>query len=468
MPWICPSCGRRVPTAVTTCRCGTEHDPSLDVVTPDVATPHAPAASTSRGSLIPVVAGLVVTLVAVGGVFYWMNMRQAPNATPTTAATPPVVPTPAPTMPPASPTAAPAVVPATATGTPIPPPAPSNATAPSPAALLTATAQPSSLEDLISRSLPAVVRVETGAGLGTGFFVRPDTILTNAHVVQGNVSVTIRRPNGETLPARVENMATEFDIAVLHIDTPAADQATIPLGSGSMARAGQEVVALGSPLGLQNTVTRGIVSAVRQVSGVTLVQTDAAINPGNSGGPLIDRSGAAIGITTMTMRSAVAQGLSFAVAIDHAADLLAGKRPTSVGTPVGNLNQAMHGATTGPSEAEVTREQATKAYDQALAQLARRADSLDDYWRQFRSACYEGRVVGSFDREWFALFDQRAMQGAVSPGCGANFGEIRRVAFDLRDQVLALEEAARRADVFPGSRRDARRKYRLDYSGWDR
>src|SRR5213596_3868254 len=109
------------------------------------------------------------------------------------------------------------------------------------------------------------------------------------------------------------------------------------MGSAMRARAGQEVMALGSPLGLQNTVTRGIVSAVRQVGALTLVQTDAAINPGNSGGPLLARNGEVIGITTMSMRSAVAQGLSFAVAIDHAAALLAGKRPTAgSNTPIAN------------------------------------------------------------------------------------------------------------------------------------
>ncbi len=71
-------------------------------------------------------------------------------------------------------------------------------------------------------------------------------------------------------------------------------------------------------MGLQNTVTRGIVSAVRQVGPVTLVQTDAAVNPGNSGGPVLDREGMVIGIATMAVKAGLGQGLSFAVAIDHA------------------------------------------------------------------------------------------------------------------------------------------------------
>jgi len=324
------------------------------------------------------------------------------------------------------------------------------------------------LEDLIIRSLPAVVRVETREGLGTGFFIAPDTILTNVHVVGGNVSVTIRRMGGATQAARVETTAPELDIAIVRIANPSPDQATLVMGSATKTRAGQEVIALGSPLGLQNTVTRGIVSAVRQVGALTLVQTDAAINPGNSGGPLLDRSGQVIGITSLGMRSSVAQGLSFAIAIEHARALLTGTRPTSAtGTPLSTLNQAM--TNTGPtSEAEQSREQASQVYERAVAVQARRADQLDDRWRSFVRGCYEGRVVGAFDRPWFALWDSRAMQGAVSPGCTGSFDDIRRTADNIRDTIVALEEAARQADVYPGTRREILRRHRLDYAGWAR
>ncbi len=324
------------------------------------------------------------------------------------------------------------------------------------------------LEDLIIRSLPAVVRVETREGLGTGFFIAPDTILTNVHVVGGNVSVTIRRMGGATQAARVETTAPELDIAIVRIANPSPDQATLVMGSATRARAGQEVIALGSPLGLQNTVTRGIVSAVRQVGPLTLVQTDAAINPGNSGGPLLDRSGQVIGITSLGMQSSLAQGLSFAIAIEHAQALLAGTRPAgATGTPLSTLNQAMTN-TRPTSEAEQSREQASQVYERAVAVQARRADQLDDRWRSFVRGCYEGRVVGAFDRPWFALWDSRAMQGAVSPGCTGSFDDIRRVADNIRDTIVALEEAARQADVYPGTRRDILRRHRLDYVGWTR
>jgi S1-C subfamily serine protease len=323
-----------------------------------------------------------------------------------------------------------------------------------------------SLEDVISRSMPAVVRVEAGGGFGTGFFVAPDTILTNVHVVSGNTTVTIRRPAGATLSAHVEVTAPELDIAVMRVSNPDPNQATLTMGSGMHARAGQEVITLGTPLGLQNTVTRGIVSAVREVGGLTLVQTDAAINPGNSGGPLLDRAGEVIGITSMGMRSAVAQGLSFAIAIEHAQALLAGRRPTpSAATPLTTLSQAM-ATERGRSDADVNRDRAAKAYEQALAQLARRADALDSRWNSFIRSCYEGQVVGSFDHQWFALWESRAMQGAVSPGCGPTFTDLRRDASEIRNTIAGLDEAARREDIYPGTRREILRRYRLDYSGW--
>ena len=333
-------------------------------------------------------------------------------------------------------------------------------------AVVPAAATPLSLEDVISRSMPAVVRVEAGSGFGTGFFVAPDTILTNVHVVSGNSTVTIRRPGGATQSAHVEVTAPELDIAVMRVSSPDPNQPTLTMGSGMHARAGQEVITLGTPMGLQNTVTRGIVSAVREVGGLTLVQTDAAVNPGNSGGPLVDRAGEVIGITSMGMRSAVAQGLSFAIAIEHAQALLAGRRPTpSAATPLTSLSQAMT-TDRGRSEGDANRDRAAKAYEQAIAQLARRADALDSRWNSFIRTCYEGQVSGSFDHQWFALWEPRAMQGAVSPGCGPSFTDLRRDASEIRNTIAALDEAARREDIYPGTRREILRRYRLDYSGW--
>ena len=471
----CPACGRRVPSRVAACRCGQLLDETSGAGEAAVARAR-PAASAKqerkRTPLLVMIAATVMTSGSALGIYYAILQRQtdedpAPQAV--AIASRPVA---APATPPPSTDAAAnpvADVPAAeTTAGALPPNAMPGADAVAvPTMPVTTAAALSSLEDVIGRAMPAVVRVETSGGFGSGFFIAPDTILTNVHVVAANTSVTIRRPDGTTTSARVDASAPELDIAIVRISNPNRNQPTLPMGSGMQARPGQEVVALGTPLGLQNTVTRGIVSAVRAVNGVTLVQTDAAINPGNSGGPLRDRTGSVIGIATMGMRSAVAQGLSFGVAIEHAQGLLAGRRSAATGTPAASLNQAMS-ATQGQTEADTARDTSTRNYEQMIAVSARRADDLDSRWRVFKESCYEGKIVGSFEREWFALWDARAMRGAVSQGCGAAFNELKRVADDIRAGVQAAEENARRAGVYPGAPRDIRQRYRLQNPAWDR
>src|SRR6185369_16344185 len=113
-----------------------------------------------------------------------------------------------------------------------------------------------SLEEIVSRSMPAVVRVETNNGFGSGFFIRADTVLTNVHVVTTNVDVRLRLADGTIQAARVESTAPEYDIAVLRVPGSSAAQPTLTMGSAVHARPGQEVIVLGTPMGLQNTVTR--------------------------------------------------------------------------------------------------------------------------------------------------------------------------------------------------------------------
>ena len=165
------------------------------------------------------------------------------------------------------------------------------------------------------------------------------------------------------------------------------------------------------------------------------------------------------------MGVAQAQGISFAVSADHVRELLAGQHTaTTSATPASSLNQTLNAR--APSDTESARERATSAYDQVIAQLARKADAIDDYWRRFKTSCYRGPVAGGFDREWFALFDARAMRGAVAEGCGSAFGDVQQQANSVRDAVIAADEAARRADVFPGTRREILKRNRLDYAGW--
>jgi hypothetical protein len=323
-----------------------------------------------------------------------------------------------------------------------------------------------SLEDVVNRVIPAVVRVETSTGSGSAFYVTPDTLLTNVHVVGNSASLTLRRMDGTTTIARVERTAPLFDIAVLRVN-PLPRQATIAMGFTESVRIGQEVFAIGSALGaLQNTVTRGIVSAVRQSGNATLVQTDASLNPGNSGGPLLDRSGAAIGIATMGYGGM--QGLNFAVGIGHARAVLEGRpMPAPVTTSV-SATSRLELSVAVPSEPDQKRTDGERAYQEHLKALARRADDFDVEWKRFREDCYTTAIAGSFDREWFALFTDRAMPGPVPPFCASYFAGLKRAAAGFRDQMQQADDAARRADVFPGTRRDARSTQRLNHDAWGR
>ena len=177
------------------------------------------------------------------------------------------------------------------------------------------------IEEIVTRTIPAVVTVDTRRGHGSGFFVAPDTLLTNAHVVHDYSTVVLRPSGGSPVFARVVTAARDVDLAVLRLDRAPERQVWLPLGSPSDVQLGAEVIAIGSPLGLQNTVTRGIVSGIRTVKDVNVLQTDAAINPGSSGGPLIDRYGRVIGVTTLKLGGS-AEAIGFAVSIQYARVLL--------------------------------------------------------------------------------------------------------------------------------------------------
>ena len=174
------------------------------------------------------------------------------------------------------------------------------------------------LQELVADVLPAVVRVSTSQGVGTGFLFNVDGqhghILTNWHVVTGRSNVTITMHDGETYDGEVLGVDAIQDIAVVRIccgtfTTLRFRDAPIEVGTG--------VVSIGYALGFQGepTVTTGIVSAVRWFSrlGLRVVQTDAAINPGNSGGPLLARTGKVLGMNTLKAVALEVDNVGFAI-----------------------------------------------------------------------------------------------------------------------------------------------------------
>lgn len=167
----------------------------------------------------------------------------------------------------------------------------------------------------------------TERGTGSGFILRSDgLVVTNAHVVDGADRVKVTLKDGRTLEGKVLGEDSLTDLAVVKIE---ADQLpTVTLGNSDLLQPGEWAIAIGNPLGLDNTVTAGIISALGRSSqqvGVAdkrlgFIQTDAAINPGNSGGPLLNANGDVIGINTAIIGGA--QGLGFSIPINEAQKIL--------------------------------------------------------------------------------------------------------------------------------------------------
>ena len=167
---------------------------------------------------------------------------------------------------------------------------------------------------------PGAPRERTQSGVGSGFIVSEDgQVLTNAHVVDGADTVQVTLKDGRSFEGKVLGADPVTDVAVIDID--ANDLPTVRVNEAEL-QPGESAIAIGNPLGLDNTVTVGIISATGRTSGqvgisdkrVDFIQTDAAINPGNSGGPLLNARGEVVGMNTAIISGA--QGLGFAIPME--------------------------------------------------------------------------------------------------------------------------------------------------------
>ena len=326
-----------------------------------------------------------------------------------------------------------------------------------------AGAQPA-FEDVIAKSLPAVASVE---GIASAFFIAPDRALTNMHVVGSRNQVLLKRADGSSSSALVMKTIEDCDLAVLQVMDPKKDQPFLVLGSVKDVRAGQEVIAIGSPFGLSSSVSRGVVSALRRNLGVVVIQTDAAINPGNSGGPLLDHEGRVLGMNTFGARGA--ENLGFAVAADYASAALADRKPELDAVAVSGDLSVTPSATTPASvaDAERARRDAGELFQRRLSQIADSARELDGSYHVWLSYFFTGTIEGSFERPFYALLAEGAHKGNVSGDGERRREDMRKVARLLRAKLAEAEEDARRGGVSPGDRRSLRERFNFNHRFWD-
>ncbi len=187
------------------------------------------------------------------------------------------------------------------------------------------------LEDLVERSSSAVLKLSSAEGWGSGFLITTSgVVVTNAHVVGSNNDVTAMNLQQQQFNGKVVYKDSTLDLALVKLDLEGTP--SLPLATLASIKVGQSVIAIGNPgLGLQNTVTRGIVSAVgpdSQIGPGVWIQTDAAINPGNSGGPLLNAHGEVIGMNTVKVVKEGVQGIGFALSAQNILEIVQRFFPT--------------------------------------------------------------------------------------------------------------------------------------------
>jgi serine protease Do len=159
----------------------------------------------------------------------------------------------------------------------------------------------------------ATVELRVGTSLGAGFFVEPDLVVTNAHVVgEGSDQVEVLFSDGRALYGRRERVDAWLDVALVRVES--ARSVPLPIGDATRLRRGDQVMIMGNPRGLDFTFAQGIVShPSRCLMGITYLQLDASIHPGNSGGPVLDTSGRVVGIVSMMVGSSSGLGLALPI-----------------------------------------------------------------------------------------------------------------------------------------------------------
>lgn len=307
------------------------------------------------------------------------------------------------------------------------------------------------LPELVKRIKPSAVAIETfdskenTLARGSGFFISPDRIITNRHVIERAARVEIHLLDGKKFPVRgVLAVDGEGDLALLQVDVPKALAIPLPIVR-AVPQEGESIVVIGNPYGLEGSVSNGIVSAVREISGYgKIIQITASISPGSSGSPVVNMAGQVIGIATL--QAAEGQNLNFAVPAERIAQL--------------RINDLQSFSSLSAESQKNKRSSAERLYSQGLAQLSR-----DDYARalpyfekavetdsNYAEAWYQaGYCYGILGRHADALKASR-QAAKLRPEWPATFVNIGASSYSLgqyKDAAEAYKQAARLDDSNP-------------------
>jgi serine protease Do len=266
-------------------------------------------------------------------------------------------------------------------------------------------------------------------GVGSGFILSADGfIMTNAHVIEGADEVLVTLADKREFKARVIGSDRRTDVAVVKIE--ATGLPPVRIGDVGRLRVGEWVMAIGSPFGLENTVTAGIVSAKQRDTGdyLNFIQTDVAINPGNSGGPLLNLRGEVVGINSQIYsRSGGFMGISFAIPIDDAMDVATQLRTT------GRVIRGRIGVTIAPVTREVAESIGLGAVRGALVQGVERDSPAD------KAGVEAGDIILRVDGKAVERSsDLPRFIGGIRPGTRASLQVFRRG--NTRDLAVVVAE----------------------------
>ncbi len=273
---------------------------------------------------------------------------------------------------------------------------------------------------------------ERPSGVGSGFVLSADGfIMTNAHVVEGADQVIVTLTDKREFKAKVIGADKRSDVAVVKIE--ARGLQPVRIGDIGRLRVGEWVMAIGSPFGLESTVTAGIVSAKQRETGdyLPFIQTDVAINPGNSGGPLINLRGEVVGINSQIYsRSGGFQGISFAIPIDEAVRVSDQLRAS------GKVTRGRIGVSIAGVDPDIAESLGLKKAEGALVR------GVEEGSPAAKAGVEAGDIIVKFDGKAVEKsIDLPRLVGNTKPGSKVGLTVWRRGAYkDLRLTVVALEE----------------------------